>query len=43
MESLSYEAVSGTVTFDEFHNPIKSAVVLQVKDGAINFVASVAP
>jgi len=43
MESLSYDAVSGTVTFDEFHNPIKSAVVLQVKDGAISFVASVAP
>jgi branched-chain amino acid transport system substrate-binding protein len=43
MEGLSYEAVSGTVTFDEYHNPIKSAVVLQVKDGAINFVASVAP
>ncbi|MDK2980627.1 MAG: branched-chain amino acid transport system substrate-binding protein [Chloroflexota bacterium] len=43
MEGLSYEAVSGTVTFDAQHNPIKSAVVLQVKDGAINFVASVAP
>ncbi len=43
MESISYEAVSGTVTFDEQHNPVKSAVVLQVKDGAVNFVASVAP
>lgn len=43
MANISYEAVSGTVTFDEFHNPIKSAVVLQVKDGAVNFVASVAP
>ena len=43
MSGISYEAVSGTVTFDAQHNPIKSAVVLQVKDGAIKFVASVAP
>lgn len=43
MEAINYEAVSGTVTFDAQHNPVKSAVVLQVKDGAINFVASVAP
>lgn len=43
METFSYEAVSGTITFDEFHNPVKSAVVLQVKDGAVNFAASVAP
>lgn len=43
MEGISYDAVSGTITFDEFHNPVKSAVVLQVKDGAIDFVASVAP
>lgn len=43
MEGLQYEAVSGNITFDAQHNPVKSAVVLQVKDGAINFVASVAP
>jgi branched-chain amino acid transport system substrate-binding protein len=43
MAGISYDAVSGTVTFDAQHNPIKSAVVLQVKDGAIKFVASVAP
>jgi len=43
MEGLNYEAVSGQVTFDAQHNPVKSAVVLQVKDGAIKFVASVAP
>ena len=43
MAGISYEAVSGTVTFDAQHNPIKSAVVLQVKDGEVNFVASVAP
>jgi len=43
MEAISYEAVSGKVSFDAQHNPIKSAVVLQVKDGAVDFVASVAP
>jgi len=43
MEGLSYEAVSGTVTFDDRHNPIKGAVVLGVNDGNIDFVAAVAP
>lgn len=43
MEKIEYEAVSGKVTFDAQHNPIKSAVVLQVKDGVVDFVASVAP
>ncbi len=43
MAGLSYDAVSGKVTFDAQHNPIKSAVVLSVKDGKITFAASVAP
>jgi len=43
MESLSYDAVSGKVTFDAQHNPIKSAVVLSVLDGKVSAVASVAP
>jgi branched-chain amino acid transport system substrate-binding protein len=43
MAGISYEAVSGTITFDEFHNPIKSAAILQVKDGAIVFADSIAP
>ena len=43
MEALEYEAVSGLVTFDEFHNPEKGAVVLHVADGEIEFAASVAP
>ncbi len=43
MAGLSYDAVSGKVTFDEQHNPIKGAVVLSVKDGKITFAASVAP
>jgi branched-chain amino acid transport system substrate-binding protein len=43
LAALKYDAVSGTVTFDAQHNPIKSAVVIGVKDGQKTFTASVAP
>ena len=43
MEGLKYDAVSGTITFDPQHNPIKSAVVIEVKDGKKTWVATVAP
>ncbi len=43
MASGKFEAVSGTVTFDQFHNPIKNAVVIGVKDGKKVAVESVAP
>jgi branched-chain amino acid transport system substrate-binding protein len=43
MAAIEYEAVSGTITFDQFHNPIKAAAVLQVAGGEIQFVESVAP
>jgi branched-chain amino acid transport system substrate-binding protein len=43
LAALQYEAVSGTITFDASHNPIKSAVVMQVKDGKVVFAESVAP
>jgi branched-chain amino acid transport system substrate-binding protein len=43
LAALQYEAVSGKITFDAQHNPIKSAVVMQVKDGKIVFAESVAP
>jgi len=43
MAAIEWEAVSGKITFDKNHNPIKAAVVLQVKDGKINYVATVAP
>jgi branched-chain amino acid transport system substrate-binding protein len=38
-----FNGVSGTMTIDAEHNPIKSAVVLQVKDGKVSFVENVAP
>jgi branched-chain amino acid transport system substrate-binding protein len=43
LAAINYEAVSGRVTFDEFHNPIKSVAIVQVRDGEIQFVESVAP
>ncbi|MBN1536994.1 MAG: ABC transporter substrate-binding protein [Anaerolineales bacterium] len=43
LAAISWEGVSGTITYDEFHNPIKAAVILQVKDGEIVYVATVAP
>jgi len=43
MASLKMEAVSGTITFDANHNPIKSAAVIGVSAGNKTFIQSVAP
>jgi len=43
MAAISYDAVSGTVTFDKDHNPIKGAVVMGVKDGKVSFAEAIAP
>ena len=43
MEALSYDAVSGTITFDAQHNPIKAAVVLEVTPDKIVWVDTVSP
>ena len=43
MANIQWEAVSGTVTYDAQHNPIKSAAVLHVTGGKAVFAASVAP
>jgi len=43
IETVKFEGVSGVITFDQDHNPIKGAAILQVKDGKIIFVANVAP
>jgi branched-chain amino acid transport system substrate-binding protein len=43
MEALQLEAVSGTMTIDADHNPVKSAVILQVSGGEIAYVDTVAP
>ncbi len=43
MAALEYDAVSGKITFDAQHNPVKAAVVMQVKDGKVVFADSIAP
>lgn len=43
LAGITWEAVSGKVTFDASHNPIKAAAVIGVKDGEKKFVESVAP
>jgi branched-chain amino acid transport system substrate-binding protein len=43
LEGLKLDGVSGTITYDAQHNPIKSAVVIQVKDGKKTWAATVNP
>lgn len=43
LAAIQYEAVSGKITYDAQHNPVKSAAVISVKDGKKTFVESVAP
>lgn len=43
LEKISFDGVSGKITFDKDHNPIKSAVVISVKDGKKSYVATVNP
>lgn len=43
MEGLEYNVVSGQSHFDEFHNPVKPAVILEIKDGKTVYRATVNP
>ncbi len=43
LASLSWEGISGKITFDSQHNPIKSAAVIGIADGKKRFVESIAP
>ncbi len=43
VETGTFEVVSGKVSYDANHNPVKAAVVLQVKGGAVNYMDTVAP
>jgi branched-chain amino acid transport system substrate-binding protein len=43
LEKISFNAVSGKITIDKSHNPIKAAAILAVKGGKIVFDSSVAP
>ncbi len=43
MAKGKFEAVSGTITFDEFHTPIKPITIVQVADGQAKFYSQVMP
>ena len=43
MAALSWEGVSGKITFDAQHNPIKAAAVIGVMNGAFTFVEFCCP
>lgn len=43
LEKLEFNGVSGKITLDAQHNPVKSAVVLQVKDGEVHYYTTVNP
>ncbi|MGC9521318.1 MAG: ABC transporter substrate-binding protein [Anaerolineae bacterium] len=43
MESDSFPVVSGDISYDEQHNPVKAAVVLAVQNGEIIYTDTVSP
>jgi branched-chain amino acid transport system substrate-binding protein len=43
MENGSFQVVSGDISYDEFHNPVKAAVVLKVENGEIIYTDTIAP
>ena len=43
METGTFPVVSGDISYDQFHNPVKAAVILGVQGGEIVYVDTVAP
>jgi branched-chain amino acid transport system substrate-binding protein len=43
LENIKFNGVSGTITFDAKHNPVKSATILKVTEAKVVFEAVVAP
>jgi branched-chain amino acid transport system substrate-binding protein len=43
LEKISFNAVSGKITFDTSHNPVKSATILAIKEGKVKFNSIVNP
>lgn len=43
MAKISFNGVSGKITFDAFHNPVKSATILAVRNGKVEFDSVVNP
>lgn len=37
MASMTFDVVTGEITFDKLHNPVKSVIILRVQDGRLSF------
>jgi len=43
LAKIQLEGVSGKISFDENHNPVKAAAVLKVADGKVSYEETIAP
>ena len=43
METMTFDAVSGQMTFDALHNPVKGVLILQIRGGQVIYVARLMP
>ena len=43
MAGITFNGISGKITFDALHNPVKSATILQVKGGKVVYNSTVNP
>ena len=43
LDKIKFNAVFGTIVFDKFHNPTKSATILAIKNGKVKFDSVVNP
>jgi len=43
IRTTTFSGVSGTTTFDSNRNPIKSAVIIQVRNGAFKYLTTIQP
>ena len=43
LESIEFSGVTGMITFDRYHNPIKNAVILGISNGGVDFIDSISP
>jgi len=43
LENIKFNAVSGSITLDAKHNPVKAAAILSVTAEGVKFETSVAP
>jgi branched-chain amino acid transport system substrate-binding protein len=43
LEAISFDAVSGKITFDKLHNPVKALTILAVKKDKVDFDSVVQP